>query len=123
MLYNVLIYFSGSTCFQGFFNYPDMQPILRHFCVYHMNCPGQQEGSLPLPQGYVSIWAEGRGYVTWDMGGALKRECTGGPEVGKPKELKQQDVIAAIPSQLCCCFLSHDSTVYHVIIERGRGWY
>lgn len=42
---------NGTTCFQGFFSYNDMQPILRHFCVYHVNAPGQHEGCLPLPQG------------------------------------------------------------------------
>ncbi|XP_064641167.1 protein NDRG3-like isoform X11 [Lineus longissimus] len=36
------------TCFQGFFNFADMQPLLRHFCVYHVNAPGQQEGAIPL---------------------------------------------------------------------------
>lgn len=42
---------NSTTCFQGFFNYPDMQVILKHFCVYHINAPGQHEGALPLPQG------------------------------------------------------------------------
>ncbi|XP_046370000.1 protein NDRG3-like isoform X2 [Haliotis rufescens] len=36
------------TCFQGFFSYAEMQPILRHFCVYHVNAPGQEEGALQL---------------------------------------------------------------------------
>lgn len=36
------------TCFQGFFNFSDIQPILKHFCVYHVNAPGQEEGSLHL---------------------------------------------------------------------------
>ncbi|XP_005101568.1 protein NDRG3 isoform X1 [Aplysia californica] len=36
------------TCFQGFFSYADMQPILRNFCVYHVNAPGQDEGALHL---------------------------------------------------------------------------
>ncbi|XP_013403851.1 protein NDRG3 isoform X14 [Lingula anatina] len=38
------------TNFQGFFSYGDMQPILRHFCVYHINAPGQHDGALPLMQ-------------------------------------------------------------------------
>lgn len=42
---------NSTTCFQGFFNYADMQPLLNHFCVYHVNAPGQQEGALSLPQG------------------------------------------------------------------------
>ncbi|CAI9716008.1 Hypothetical predicted protein [Octopus vulgaris] len=37
-----------TTCFQGFFGFADMQPILRHFCVYHLNAPGQEEGALQL---------------------------------------------------------------------------
>ncbi|KAL5021266.1 hypothetical protein ScPMuIL_000421 [Solemya velum] len=37
-----------TTCFQGFFNYPDLQQILRHFCVYHVNTPGQEDGALQL---------------------------------------------------------------------------
>ncbi|XP_071957985.1 protein NDRG3-like isoform X2 [Antedon mediterranea] len=41
------------TCFQGFFNFPDMQPILKNFCVYHLNAPGQHRDSPALPQGYV----------------------------------------------------------------------
>jgi len=36
------------TCFQGFFSYADMQPLLRNFCVYHVNAPGQNEGALHL---------------------------------------------------------------------------
>lgn len=36
------------TCFQGFFNFSEMQPILRHFCVYHVNAPGQEDGALLL---------------------------------------------------------------------------
>ncbi|XP_013403865.1 protein NDRG3 isoform X26 [Lingula anatina] len=40
------------TNFQGFFSYGDMQPILRHFCVYHINAPGQHDGALPLMQRY-----------------------------------------------------------------------
>jgi len=42
---------NSSTCFQGFFNFPEMRMILDHFCVYHINAPGQQEGCLQLPQG------------------------------------------------------------------------
>ncbi|XP_041376947.1 protein NDRG3-like isoform X2 [Gigantopelta aegis] len=36
------------TCFQGFFSFSEMQPILRHFCVYHLNAPGQEEGAMHL---------------------------------------------------------------------------
>ncbi|XP_029633816.1 protein NDRG3 isoform X4 [Octopus sinensis] len=41
-----------TTCFQGFFGFADMQPILRHFCVYHLNAPGQEEGALQLRPDY-----------------------------------------------------------------------
>ncbi|XP_074646717.1 protein NDRG3-like isoform X3 [Tubulanus polymorphus] len=46
------------TCFQGFFNYSEMQPILRHFCVYHVNAPGQQEGAVPLTQSESAVKAK-----------------------------------------------------------------
>jgi len=42
---------NSATCFGGFFNYPDMQVILRSFSVYHVTAPGQQESSLTLPHG------------------------------------------------------------------------
>jgi len=41
------------TCFQGFFNFPDMQPILKHFCVYHLNAPGQEEGAMNLKPDFI----------------------------------------------------------------------
>ncbi|XP_060076380.1 protein NDRG3-like isoform X3 [Ylistrum balloti] len=41
------------TNFQGFFSYQDMQPILRHFCVYHVNAPGQEESALHLRPEFV----------------------------------------------------------------------
>nr|ACO10660.1 NDRG3 [Caligus rogercresseyi] len=31
--------------FQAFFNYPDMAELAAKFCVYHINAPGQEEGS------------------------------------------------------------------------------
>ncbi|XP_045192858.2 protein NDRG3-like isoform X3 [Mercenaria mercenaria] len=36
------------TCFQGFFSYPDMVQIMKHFCVYHLNAPGMEEGAMNL---------------------------------------------------------------------------
>ncbi|XP_022083948.1 protein NDRG3-like isoform X3 [Acanthaster planci] len=39
------------TCFQGFFNFPDMTPILKQCCVYHVNAPGQEQGAHQLPEG------------------------------------------------------------------------
>lgn len=41
------------TCFQGFFSFSEMQPILRHFCVYHLNAPGQEEGAMHLKPEFV----------------------------------------------------------------------
>ncbi|XP_072013250.1 protein NDRG3-like isoform X2 [Amphiura filiformis] len=40
------------SCFQGFFNFSDMQPILHNFCVYHVNAPGQEQGAAQLPEGF-----------------------------------------------------------------------
>jgi len=42
---------NSSSCFQGFFNYPEMQTIMKHFCVYHLNALGQHEGASTLPDG------------------------------------------------------------------------
>lgn len=39
------------SCFQGFFNFSDMQAILKHFCVLHVNAIGQQEGAATVPNG------------------------------------------------------------------------
>ena len=44
------------TCFQGFFGFNEMQPLLRHFCVYHVNAPGQEEGALHLKPEYVGVF-------------------------------------------------------------------
>lgn len=53
---NGVLLSSGTSCFQGFFNYPEMQIISTHFCVYHMNALGQQEGAPSLPNGYLSMF-------------------------------------------------------------------
>lgn len=42
---------TSKTCFQAFFNYPDMKAIMKSFCVYHVNALGQQDGALALPLG------------------------------------------------------------------------
>ncbi|XP_052817458.1 protein NDRG3-like isoform X2 [Mya arenaria] len=42
-----------TTCFQGFFNYPEMQPMMKHFCVYHLNAPGMEEGAMSLKPDFV----------------------------------------------------------------------
>jgi len=39
---------NSASCFEGFFSYADMQPILKHFIVYHVNAPGQIEGATTL---------------------------------------------------------------------------
>ena len=42
-----------TSAFLGFFNYHDIQPLLEHFCIYHIDAPGQEEGcpqfSSPYP--------------------------------------------------------------------------
>lgn len=39
--------------FHGFFNFPDNEPLMDSFCVYHINAPGQEEGASPLPANYA----------------------------------------------------------------------
>lgn len=34
--------------FQAFFNYADMAELTKHFCVLHVNAPGQEQGALNL---------------------------------------------------------------------------
>jgi len=38
-------YVVGLTCFQAFFSFPEMQPLLKHFCVYHVSSPGQRDNA------------------------------------------------------------------------------
>jgi len=35
----------GVTCFQSFFSCLEMQPLLKHFCVYHVSAPGQRDNA------------------------------------------------------------------------------
>lgn len=42
---------TSRTCFEAFFNHPDMTNLMKYFCVYHVNALGQQEGALTLPLG------------------------------------------------------------------------
>ncbi|TRY62533.1 hypothetical protein TCAL_06292 [Tigriopus californicus] len=36
--------------FQAFCNYPEMSEILQHFCIFHLNAPGQEEGAPVIPE-------------------------------------------------------------------------
>ncbi|KAF6018193.1 hypothetical protein EB796_023486 [Bugula neritina] len=47
------------TGFQNFFHFTDMVVILEHFCVYHINAPGQDDGALPLIQGKINRQKDG----------------------------------------------------------------
>lgn len=38
--------------FQAFFNYPEMREIMNHFCVFHVNAPGQEDSAHRLPEAF-----------------------------------------------------------------------
>jgi len=46
---------NSTSCFQGFFNYPEMAIICKKFCIVHLNALGQQENAPTLPNGLGSI--------------------------------------------------------------------
>uniref|UniRef100_A0A8C4QAA2 N-myc downstream regulated 1a n=1 Tax=Eptatretus burgeri TaxID=7764 RepID=A0A8C4QAA2_EPTBU len=39
-------------CFNTLFNYEDMQEIMKHFAVYHIDAPGAQQEAPQFPSGY-----------------------------------------------------------------------
>jgi len=39
--------------FQAFFNYIDVGMMMKNFCIYHLNAPGQDEGAAGFPDGYT----------------------------------------------------------------------
>ncbi|XP_076016921.1 protein NDRG1-like [Genypterus blacodes] len=41
------------SCFENLFNHEDMQEIIRHFPVCHVEAPGQHEGATTLPSEYT----------------------------------------------------------------------
>ena len=41
------------TCFQSFFCFHQVQPLLKHFCVFHVNFPGQEEDAAPFDEHHV----------------------------------------------------------------------
>ena len=42
-----------TSAFLGFFNFNETRPLLDHFCIYHIDAPGQQEDSEDLPAEYL----------------------------------------------------------------------
>ena len=42
-----------TSAFLGFFNFNETRPLLDHFCIYHIDAPGQQEDSEDLPVEYL----------------------------------------------------------------------
>ncbi|XP_062913923.1 protein NDRG1-like isoform X2 [Mobula hypostoma] len=40
------------SCFDTLFNSEDMQEIILHFAIYHIDLPGQHEGASSFPAGY-----------------------------------------------------------------------
>ena len=42
-----------TSAFLGFFNFHQVRPLLEQFCIYHIDAPGQEEGSPQLAAEYV----------------------------------------------------------------------
>jgi hypothetical protein len=41
--------FLAATQFHHFFSFPEMMPVTKHFTIYHINAPGQEDQANPLP--------------------------------------------------------------------------
>lgn len=55
---------NAKSCFEGFFNFPDVRTMMTNFCVYHLNALGQQAGAPTLPGGLGQATPQpGTGYV------------------------------------------------------------
>lgn len=44
---------TDKTCFQSLFNHEDMNEIIRHLPICHVEAPGQHEGAKTLPTSSV----------------------------------------------------------------------
>lgn len=42
-----------TSAFLGFFNFVEVQPLLEHFCIYHIDAPGQEDHNTSFPENYV----------------------------------------------------------------------
>lgn len=108
------IFVTDVTCFQGFFHFSDMQAILEHFCVYHINAPGQDDGAVPLIQGWVCIVVESMQVMStniyWEGGinelglflGCMGLICSG-HELGNPTKIVY---LQALLTFLMCTLLN-----------------
>jgi len=67
-------------CFQSYFCFHQVKPLLNHFTVYHINFPGQQEGAKDLEDSYMYPSMEEMGDVVSgvvDYLGIKKPVCMG----------------------------------------------
>lgn len=42
-----------TSAYLSFFNFVEVQPLLEHFCIYHIDAPGQEDLKSELPENYV----------------------------------------------------------------------
>ena len=67
-------------CFQSYFSFHQVKPLLNHFTIYHINFPGQQEDAEELPDNYSYPSMEEMGDVVSgvvDYLGIKKPVCLG----------------------------------------------